>query len=99
MGKPLASIEKYVNAELTPNAELCPICAKRYILRDTYEGRKYGVCPACYRKAMAEAKRAQLEELLADREYDAVRKTANRNGLGGKDGKPLEKTLPDFRYL
>lgn len=81
-----------VAMELSPDAMLCPRCAKNIVVPGTVAGDKYGVCEACHLRAMRDAKRRELSRLEAKAEYDTARKAEHRlrgTGKGRRRDAPL----------
>lgn len=79
-------INDAVTSELAPGAMLCPRCARHVIVAGTVAGDRYGVCEACYLRAMRDAQVRRLSDLEAKREYDSARQNVcrERKRQGGK---------------
>lgn len=84
-------IDDAVAAELAPGAMLCPRCARHVVVEGTVAGEKYGVCEACYLRAMRDAQVRRLSDLEAKREYDFARQNVCRErkrlGIAATRGK------------
>lgn len=71
------AVERNYSAELSGDSQLCPRCARGWVIPGT-AGAKSGVCQRCHLKALAEAERLAMEEIGAQREYDAARAKMRR---------------------
>ena len=71
------AIERNYTAELDDDSQLCPRCGRGWVIPGT-AGARSGICQRCHFKALAEAERLALEEVSAQREYDAARAKMRR---------------------
>lgn len=87
--KPL--FERVLSAELSRDAEICPMCACSIVVRGTVAGDRYGVCPTCYARALRDAALEAEREETARKEYDAskhrlFRERKRKGGWESREG-------------
>lgn len=80
-------LDTFVKAELSPERELCPRCGSRWVIPGTMAAKRYGVCPECHLRALAEAKREQAAALRAEREYHDARRQLQREASKQREEK------------
>lgn len=72
-----ASVIRNMAASLSDDTQICPQCAKRYVVPGT-KAAKLGICTACWMTALKEATEAANAEESARRAYDTARQRKHR---------------------
>ena len=67
-------LDRLIRAELDPERILCPKCSAAYLIAGTVASDLYGVCPACYQAALANANEERERWLSEYRRNGASRK-------------------------